>query len=91
MAERVSHLNDSARAALDLSHEARIERVRRPRWIGYTRAKQLLDELEDLLTHPKTHRMPSLLVVGETNAGKTMIVGRDRHGPITDNRIIVSE
>jgi type II secretory pathway predicted ATPase ExeA len=76
MADGVSHLNDSARAVLNLSHEARIEHVRRPRWIGYTRAKQLLDELEDFLTHPKTHRMPSLLVVGETNAGKTMIANR---------------
>ena len=60
MTERAAHLSDSARAALDASPEARIERVRRPRWIGYTRAKQLLDTLEDLFTHPKTHRMPSL-------------------------------
>jgi len=70
------HLSAAARAALDLSVSARIAHMRRPRWIGYTRAKQLLDKLDDLLTHPKTHRMPNLLIVGDTNAGKTMLANR---------------
>ncbi len=76
MAEKVSHLHDSACAALDLPIDERIVRIRSPRWIGYTRAKQILSQLEEVLTHPKTHRMPSLLVVGDTNAGKTMIANR---------------
>lgn len=75
MAE-VEHLNATACAALKLEPAARIERIRSPRWIGYTRAKQLLAKLDGLLTHPKTHRMPNLLVVGDTNAGKTMIANR---------------
>jgi hypothetical protein len=62
------HLSAAARGALDLPTAERIERIRRPRWIGYTRAMQLLDKLDDLLTHPKTHRMPNLLIVGDTNA-----------------------
>ena len=70
------HLKAAACAALDLPAAERIERMRRPRWIGYTRAKQLLDKLDDLLTHPKTHRMPNLLIVGDTNAGKTMLANR---------------
>ncbi len=70
------HLNAAARAALDFPSAARIDHIRRPRWIGYTRAKQLLDKLDDLLTHPKTHRMPNLLIVGDTNAGKTMLANR---------------
>jgi type II secretory pathway predicted ATPase ExeA len=72
----VGHLNAAAGAVLDLPLAARIERIRSPRWIGYTRAKQLLAKLDDLLTHPKTHRMPNLLIVGETNAGKTMLANR---------------
>lgn len=72
----VDHLNAAARAALSLPLEARIDRIRSPRWIGYTRAKQVLAKLEDLFTHPKTHRMPGLLIVGETNAGKTMLANR---------------
>jgi len=70
------HLNAAAHEALALPPAARIDHMRRPRWIGYTRAKQLLDKLADLLTHPKTHRMPNLLIVGDTNAGKTMLANR---------------
>jgi type II secretory pathway predicted ATPase ExeA len=75
MAE-TDHLNTAARAALALPLESRIEHIRRPRWIGYTRAKHILAKLDDLFTHPKTHRMPSLLIVGDTNAGKTMSANR---------------
>ena len=70
------HLHAAAREALALPPAARIDHMRRPRWIGYTRARQLLDKLDDLLTHPKTHRMPNLLIVGDTNAGKTMLANR---------------
>jgi type II secretory pathway predicted ATPase ExeA len=76
MGEVAAHLSENAQAALTLSVAERLDRIRRPRWIGYTRAKQLLDKLDDLLTHPKTHRMPNLLIVGETNAGKTMLANR---------------
>jgi hypothetical protein len=64
----------------------RIERIRASRWIGYPRAKAILDKLEDLLIYPKTHRMPNLLIVGETNNGKTMLVQRFRkQHPASDN------
>lgn len=76
MTQQTDHLNESARAALALSDQERINFIRRPRWIGYTKAKQIIAQLENLLTHPKTHRMPNLLLVGETNNGKTMIVNR---------------
>jgi hypothetical protein len=72
----LDHLNATARMALDLPPAARIARLRSPRWIGYPRAKALLAKLDDLLTHPKTHRMPNLLIVGDTNAGKTMLANR---------------
>lgn len=70
------HLNEASRAALELSEPERIARVRSARWIGYTRAKQILAKLEALLTHPKQHRMPNLLLVGDTNNGKTLLVNR---------------
>jgi hypothetical protein len=82
------HLNAAARAALDLPPPARIAHIRRPRWIGYTRAQQLLAKLDDLLTHPKTHRMPNLLIVGDTNAGKTMLANRFvQVHPASDNPV----
>jgi TniB protein len=76
MMSRTDYLNESAKAALALSDQERIDFIRRPRWIGYTKAKEVIAQLENLLTYPKTHRMPNLLLVGETNNGKTMIVNR---------------
>src|SRR6266511_2927461 len=81
-----SHVSRAVRAALEFSDEERIRRVRSPRWIGYPPAKRILDRLEDLLTYPQTHRMPGLLLVGETNNGKTMIINRfNRLHPADDN------
>jgi len=76
MSDEYAHLNDKAREALNLSTADRIDYIKRARWIGYTRAREILEQLEDLLTHPKKHRMPNLLIYGDTNNGKTMIVNR---------------
>lgn len=82
----MNHLHESARELLALSDKERIERIRAPRWIGYPQAKTTLAKLEELLLYPKSHRMPNLLVVGDTNNGKTMLVQRfcSRH-PAIDN------
>ncbi|WP_323815846.1 TniB family NTP-binding protein [Cellvibrio sp. NN19] len=72
----MKHLNEAAAKLLDLNKDERIERIRAARWIGYPSAKKALDKLEDLLTYPKSHRMPNLLIVGDTNNGKTMLVKR---------------
>jgi type II secretory pathway predicted ATPase ExeA len=70
------HLNASAVESLNLSNEERIHKIRSERWIGYPKAKQILSKLEDLLNYPRTHRMPNLLIVGDTNNGKTMLAQR---------------
>jgi len=86
MTNPAPHLNEAAAKLLALSDVERIERIRASRWIGYPRAKAILDKLEDLLIYPKTHRMPNLLIVGETNNGKTMLVQRFRkQHPALDN------
>lgn len=73
---QASHLNPAALEALSLSDEERIVKIRSERWIGYPRAKEVLAKLEDLLHYPRTHRMPNLLLVGDTNNGKTMLAQR---------------
>jgi hypothetical protein len=87
MAVSADHLNDSAKAALELSDEDRIARVRKDRWIKYTRAEQILSKLDDLLIYPKTHRTPNLLIVGDTNNGKTMIINRFYNKHLPDDNI----
>lgn len=81
-----SHLNESALPILELSTGERIEKIRSERWIGYPKAKSILAKMEDLLNHPRTHRMPNLLIVGDTNNGKTMLARRfNSLHPATDN------
>nr|WP_321255100.1 TniB family NTP-binding protein [uncultured Pseudodesulfovibrio sp.] len=77
------HLNELAIKHLALSDDERIVKIRSSRWIGYPQAEKTLAKLEDLLTYPKSHRMPNLLIVGDTNNGKTMLVQRfcKRHPP----------
>ena len=70
------HLSKTAIESLSLPLNERIDRIRHDRWIGYTQARLVLDKLEDLLSYPQRHRMPCLLIVGDTNNGKTMIARR---------------
>ena len=65
----LSHLTATAQAAAVLPDAERIARIRAERWIGYSRAREALAKLEDLLTHPVRQRMPNLLLIGPTNKG----------------------
>ena len=82
----LSHLEETLRPVMELSAEERIQQVRQPHWIGYGRSKRILDKLQDLFQHPRIDRMPNLLIVGETNNGKTMVASRfQRLHPASDN------
>lgn len=72
------HLSDNAASKLSLPQRERIQHIRKARWIGYGKAKEILERLEDLLVHPPQPRMPNMLLIGETNNGKTMLVTKFR-------------
>jgi len=78
----LSHLTPTAQAAAGLPDAQRRARIRAERWIGYSRAREALATLEDLLTHPVRQRMPNLLLIGPTNNGKSMLIEKFRraHG-----------
>jgi len=69
-----AHLVAAVASKLGLSDADRIHYIKKPRWINYSRAKQVLQKLTDLLEHPSQPRMPNMLVIGETNNGKTALV-----------------
>jgi hypothetical protein len=78
--DRPPHLtNDAAHVLAKPDHE-RIYFIRSKRWIPYPRAARVLDQLERLLLHPRTTRMPSLAVYGDSGMGKSMIVETFRDG-----------
>lgn len=75
------HLSRDVVAVLEHTTAERIEFCQSDRWIGYTRAQQILKQLDDLLTYPKSLRMPNLLLVGRSDNGKSSILQhfRGRH------------
>lgn len=83
----VSHLSETAASKLSLSDRDRIQHIKKQRWIGYGRAKELLAKLEDLLVHPTQPRMPNMLVIGETNNGKTMLISKFREAHPADENL----
>jgi len=71
-----SHIHKDFLQMMLLSDADRIAAMDIPRWIGYSRASEILDMLHGLLNKPKRPRMPNLLIVGESNNGKTTLVRR---------------
>lgn len=63
--------------------ELRIQALKQPVWIGYARAVAIRQQMEDLLNHPRMHRMPNLAVIGDSNNGKSMLLNNfaKRHDP----------
>jgi Cdc6-like AAA superfamily ATPase len=69
-----------------LTPDLRIRALRESTWIGYGRAIEIRNTMEELLVHPTNHRMPNLAIIGETNNGKTMLLMNfmKRHAPNPD-------
>jgi hypothetical protein len=71
-----AHLDEAVRSDLLLSDERRIARIDRVRWIGYGRAKTVIEEMERILKSERRQRPDNLLIVGASNNGKTAIARR---------------
>ena len=69
-----THLTPSAVELLSEPNDRRIRAILSERWVHYPRANQILRMLNRLLDHPRTTRMPSIAVYGDSGIGKTMIM-----------------
>lgn len=76
MSEHELRLTTHTREMLAAPDAARIRYMKHMRWIDYERATEVLEVLEDLFDHPPKDRMPCLLLIGETNNGKTELIKR---------------
>ena len=74
--EQYEHLGPREREVVLLGREERLQYLDEPVWISYTRAQKVITLLEDLMKYPKRPRMKNLLIIGESNNGKTSIVYR---------------
>lgn len=61
-----------------LPSENRLQMILTERWIGYTRARKIVNQLKSLCDLPRKIRMPNLLITGPTNNGKSMIIEKFR-------------
>lgn len=65
-----------ARDEADLSIALRRAIIQKERWFSYPRADEILKRMEWLYEHTRVGRMPNLLIVGESMAGKSSLVKR---------------
>jgi len=70
------HIHSDFRHIMALTDNERINFMDEPRWIGHKTTQEILDTLQGLLLKPERPRMPNLLIVGDSNNGKTTIVRR---------------
>jgi Cdc6-like AAA superfamily ATPase len=80
------HLASGAAALVNASNSARIRAIRSDRWVGFSRARRVLQHLDALCDHPPSTRPPGLAIYGHSGMGKTMLVEKFRrdHPPIVD-------
>ena len=88
MKHQFEHLTASTAELLNLSNDLRIREVQSERWVHYPRAKAALVAMGRLAAHPRTTRMPSLAIYGDSGMGKTMLMRKfcEDHPPIVDPR-----
>lgn len=76
------HIAPDFRHVMSRSDEARLHFIDEPRWLGYPSASNVISHLLAMMNLPKRPRMPNLLLVAESNNGKTHILNHffDLHG-----------
>ncbi|PZU91426.1 MAG: AAA family ATPase [Chryseobacterium sp.] len=73
----MQHLHPKTQDLVSSStNEQRINLLKKPKWIGYTSAKKLHKKFEELRDYPTNLRMPNLLLVGDSNNGKTALLNK---------------
>lgn len=74
MTPNLDHLHTGVWSFLEDSTEERVTRLYSPKWVAYARGNEALARMGHLLNHPPSGRMPCMLLHGDSNIGKTMIV-----------------
>lgn len=70
-------LNYETKLLLDKPLNEKIEYIKQESWIDYPMAKNILNELEDILKYEKgKNRVTSILLVGSSNNGKTSLLNK---------------
>lgn len=71
-----AHISPQFKDVMYKSDLDRIDFLDAARWVDYKAANTLKDILDGLLRKPERPRMPNLMLVGESNSGKTTVITR---------------
>ena len=63
---------------LDAPNHVRIRAIGTERWIGFGRARRVVEHLSALCEYPPPTRPPGLAIYGHSGMGKTMLVEKFR-------------
>ena len=74
MPHSLDHLHTGVWSFLGESLDDRITRLYSPKWVAYARGNEALARMEHILRYPPSGRMPCMLLHGDSDIGKTMIV-----------------
>ena len=74
MTESASHVSPATLELLGLPSHQRIRAIRSERWVSHPRVQKAIQILEQILDHPRTTRMPSIAIFGDSGMGKTMLM-----------------
>ena len=73
----MKHLSENTKKFVEsATDQQRIRMTKEFKWIGYSEATKILKKMDDLVDYPKSSRMPNLLLVGDSNNGKTVLLNR---------------
>ncbi|OUD34751.1 TniB family NTP-binding protein [Flavobacterium sp. FPG59] len=73
----MKHLHDKTKDIINnYSDSERVMSIKKPKWIGYSQANSILSRFDELLNYPVNHRMPNILLVGDSNNGKTALLNK---------------
>lgn len=70
------HIHPDFRYVMDLTDKERMAFLYEPRWIEYQAAATVLGTLQDMLQTPHVLRTRNLMIVGDSNNGKTALFKR---------------
>jgi len=70
------HIKEEFRDQMQLGNEGRINSLYESIWINYPKTKEIIQLLTSLMSRPKKPRMQNILIIGESNIGKTSIISQ---------------
>lgn len=74
MMNNYNYLEEHVVEIMQLSDKERIDFLFTDRWIGYKKAVGILNSLTDLLNSPRRIRPECILILGDSNMGKSTII-----------------